>query len=133
MNIGIVTTWFERGASYVSKQYKEVLEAAGHRVFIYARGGEAPAVEESKWCGERVTWGKKTCLPIVTYIDDKDFACWLVSNEIETVFFNEQRWLQPVLQCREMGVKTGLYVDYYTEDTIRAYAIFDFLIWVLPR
>ena len=40
MNIGIVTTWFERGAAYVSKQYKDSLEECGHKVFIYSRGGE---------------------------------------------------------------------------------------------
>ena len=39
MNIGIVTTWLERGASYVSRQYYEVLSKF-HNVYIYARGGE---------------------------------------------------------------------------------------------
>lgn len=40
MNIGIVRTWFERGAAYVSRQYMEVL-AERHNIFIYARGGES--------------------------------------------------------------------------------------------
>jgi hypothetical protein len=33
-NIGIVTTWFERGAAYVSKQFKDSLEKNGAKVFI---------------------------------------------------------------------------------------------------
>ena len=39
MNIGIVTTWFDRGAAQVSKQYMDVLQE-NNDVFIYARGGE---------------------------------------------------------------------------------------------
>ena len=37
MHIGIVTTWFERGAAYVSRQYRDAL-AGQHTVFIFARG-----------------------------------------------------------------------------------------------
>ena len=33
MKVGIVTTWFERGAAYVSRQYAQLLEA-DHEVFI---------------------------------------------------------------------------------------------------
>lgn len=128
MNIGIVTTWFERGAAYVSKQYKEVLEAAGHTVYIYARGGETEAVTSSGWGGERVTWAAQSYLPIITYIDEADFKKWLLCNKLDVVFFNEQRWLSPVILCKELNIKTGLYVDYYTEETLRSYGIFDFLI-----
>lgn len=39
MNIGLVTTWFERGAAYVSKAYLNSLKT-DNNVFIYARGGE---------------------------------------------------------------------------------------------
>ncbi len=127
MNIGIVSTWFERGAAYVSRQYQEVLEGAGHNVFIYARGGEEVQVG-SEWKGTNVTWGKRCDFPVPTYIDEKDFRKWLLLNRIEVAFFNEQRWLKPVVLCRSLKIKTGLYVDYYTEDTIKAYNIFDFLI-----
>jgi hypothetical protein len=33
MNIGIVTTWFERGAAYVSKAYEKTFEK-GYKVCI---------------------------------------------------------------------------------------------------
>jgi len=59
MNIGIVTTWFERGAAQVSHQYKEIL-GQDNEVFIYARGGEKYARNNPKWDTPDVTWGKKT-------------------------------------------------------------------------
>lgn len=58
MNIGIVTTWFERGAAYVSRQFEQVLEKDGHNVFILARGGEKYAKGDPKWDLDNVHWGK---------------------------------------------------------------------------
>jgi len=128
MNIGIVTTWFERGAAYVSKQYKESLESEGHQVFIFARGGEEYAVGDKKWDTQRVTWSKRYVFPIATYVDPGEFKKWLLEHKIEAVLFNEQVWLKPVHICRQLGVKTVLYVDYYTENQIDAYGLFDVLI-----
>ena len=60
MNIGIVTTWFERGAAYVSKQYKDSLEECGHKVFIYSRGGEKHLKKDKKWQGDDIHEGKNS-------------------------------------------------------------------------
>ncbi|MEG0618982.1 MAG: glycosyltransferase [Terrisporobacter sp.] len=128
MRIGIVTTWFERGAAYVSMQYKKLLELKGHEVFIYARGEDTNKIFGSSWDANTVTTQKKDFAPIPTYIDLKEFKKWLKKNKIESVLFNEQKWLEPVALCRELGIKTGLYIDYYTENTIQTYRIFDFLI-----
>lgn len=57
MNIGIVTTWFERGAAYVSKAYFESLNNDENNIFIFARGGESYAKGDPKWDNEYVTWG----------------------------------------------------------------------------
>lgn len=38
MNIGFVSTWFERGAAYVTRQYVDALRNE-HNVYVYARGG----------------------------------------------------------------------------------------------
>ena len=62
MRIGIVTTWFERGAAYVSRQYRKQLERQ-HEVFIYARGGERQAIQDPKWDDKNVTWGKASVIP----------------------------------------------------------------------
>ena len=129
MNIGIVTTWFERGAAYVSKQYKDSLEERGHKLFIYSRGGEISVEEKGKkWRGEEIHEGKKVPFPESTYIDLDDFLAWIDGNNIEVVLFNEQRWLPPVLLCKQLGVRCGSYVDYYTKKTVESFGIYDFLI-----
>lgn len=127
INIGIVTTWFERGAAYVSKQYYDKLSQK-YKVYVYARGGEEYAINQPNWNQEYVTWGKKINVPVSTAIDLNDFGLWLKKNNIDIVFFNEQRWWEPVIFCHELGIKTGAYIDYYKEDTIPFFAIYDFLI-----
>ena len=59
MKIGIVTTWFERGAAYVSKQFMDVLQKTDE-VFIYARGGEKYAIGNPLWDLPNVWWGKRS-------------------------------------------------------------------------
>jgi len=125
MNIGIVTTWFERGAGYVSRQYRDVLNQR-HAVHIYARGGEGSAQGDPEWEASHVTWGKKVL--DATAVDIKDFEKWLDKNKIELVIFNEQRIWEPVLFCNKLGIKTGAYVDYYTEETVRFFDIYDFML-----
>jgi glycosyltransferase involved in cell wall biosynthesis len=126
MRIGIVTAWFERGAAYVSRQYCQKL-AEQHKVFIYARAGEEYAIGSPTWDDSRVTWGKKRPLVMATAIDLQDFRRWLTRNRIELVIFNEQLWWPPVVFCNELGIITGAYVDYYTEETIPLFACYDFL------
>lgn len=127
MNVGIVTTWFERGASYVSKNYERAL-SADCNVFIYARGGEIYARGDSNWDQKNVTWGKGVRLSVPTAIDLRDFKRWLLEKDIHVVIFNEQHYWPPILMCNDMGIKTGAYVDYYTEETIPFFACYDFLL-----
>jgi glycosyltransferase involved in cell wall biosynthesis len=126
VNIGIVTTWCERGASYVSKQYKEVLRIENN-VFIFVRAGEYP-IDDPNWNTGEVLWSKKMPIHFETTFDLIEFKEWIQKNKIETVFFNEQRWWEPVLLCKKLGIKTGAYIDYYTELTIPYFEIYDFLI-----
>jgi 1,2-diacylglycerol 3-alpha-glucosyltransferase len=127
MNIGIVTTWFERGAAYVSRQYRNVLTGR-HNVYVYARDGEKYAVGDPVWDGGSVTWGKKTYVRIKTSVHLGDFKRWLLGNNIELVLFNEQHWWPPVLLCNDLGIITGAYVDFYTEATVPFFDCYDFLI-----
>ena len=131
MNIGIVSTWFERGAAYVSRQYAEALKSDdNNNVFIYARGGESYAKNNEQWDKDNVTWGKqsKKYFYGVTSIDKPDFVKWIRKRNIEIVFFNEQNWWEPALWCKEMGIICGTYVDYYTETTLPFFSIYDFII-----
>lgn len=127
MNVGLVTYWFERGASYVSMAYKKVLEKENN-VFIYARGGEAFAKGNSNWESNNVTWDTHYYSRIATYINLKLFKSWLVKNKIELVIFNEQHWWPPVILCKKLRIKTGAYIDYYTRQTVPFFAVYDFLI-----
>lgn len=128
MKIGIVTTWFERGAAYVSKQFEDIL-SVDHSVFIYARGGEKYEKLDPKWNKDNVTWGKVVNTPLATtLIHKKDFKKWILKHQIEAVIFNEQHWWLPIVWCNEMNVKTVAYIDYYTENTIPLFAAYDCLI-----
>jgi 1,2-diacylglycerol 3-alpha-glucosyltransferase len=128
MNIGIVTTWFERGAAYVSRAYRDTLET-GHNVFIYARAGEKFSRGDPGWDDDTVTWGKSVPAGIVTFIDWKDFSSWVKRNQIECLIFNEQHSWEILWNLREkLDVAIGSYVDYYTQVTIPFFNIYDFLL-----
>lgn len=125
MNIGIVTTWFERGAAYVSKQFEEIISKK-HNVFIFARGGESFAKGDPKWDTENVHWSQ---YPLnFQVINKKEFVSWLKEKNINLVLFNEQQIFDPIIWCKEIGVKTVAYIDYYTERTIPLFDAYDALI-----
>jgi len=126
VRIGIVTTWFERGAAYVSRQYRDVLSKE-HDVYIYARG-VVTAKENPEYDSPGVTWGKMSGIPLASALDVRDFQQWIENNALDIVFFNEQSWWDPVLLCNKLGIKTGAYIDYYTKDTVPLFGIYDFLI-----
>lgn len=127
MKIGIVTVWFERGAGYVSQQYKKILEQE-HDVYIYARGGEYFAKNDNHWDDGKITWDNYSYFRVPTFLNLQRFKNWILDNGIEIVFFNEQHWWLPVLLCNQLGVKTGSYVDYYTKETVPFFKSYDFLI-----
>jgi glycosyltransferase involved in cell wall biosynthesis len=127
VNIGIVTTWFERGAAYVSRQYRDILSDEND-VFIYARGGESFGIGDPCWDDASVTWAKKCFNQLPTSVDLKDFERWIKCNNLDLVFFNEQFCWDPVLACRRLGVLTGSYIDYYTEQTVPFFGCYDFLV-----
>lgn len=127
MNCGIVTTWFERGASYVSRQYMDILEK-NFPVWIYARGGESYAENDSRWNLDNVWWSRKLPAGIAGSIDLTDFGSWLDRYSIELCFFNEEHWNYPVIFCKNRGILCGAYVDYYRENNVRLFDLYDFLI-----
>jgi len=128
MNIGIVTTWYERGAAYVSRAYMDAL-ANEHEVFIYARGGEKYAKEDPRWDLSNVTWETPIpCMPSVTFINWHDFKKWLKNNAIEVLIFNEQRSWDILLKLQQSDILLGAYVDYYTPETVPFFKLYDFLL-----
>ena len=129
MKIGIVTTWFERGAAYVSRQFRTVLEQSGHEVFVFARGEEdKSAAAGPEWNGPRVFRARRTLAADASGVSFGQFRRWLRETGVEAVLFNEQRTPGPVAICNGLGVRTVAYVDYYTKETVRDFAIYDALI-----
>lgn len=126
MNIGLVTTWFERGAAVVSRQIMDVL-LSKHNVFVYARGERYERGNPS-WDLENVWWGKRVFRIGSGRIDRDDFEQWLREKAIDAVIFNEQRWWQPVIWAKDKGIPVGSYVDYYTPDGVEHFSAYDFLI-----
>lgn len=128
MRIGIVTTWFERGAAYVSRIYMNLLRAEGHEVYIFARGGEKHESQYSKeWNESYVTRTRKYQN---TKIEINKFRKWLKNNKLECILFNEQQDYGVLIWIKKYcpNIKIGAYVDYYTENTIPFFRIYDFLI-----
>ncbi len=125
--VGIVTTWFERGAAYVSRQFKEVWEK-DYEIFIYARGGEDVAKNNPYWHCKNITYGKRYNYTKLDLIDLKHFEKWIKENKLDIVFFNEQHLWNPVLLCNKLGILVGSYIDYYTSETVELFGIYDFLI-----
>ena len=78
----------------------------------------------------KVTWAEKCFSQLPTAIDPKDFEKWLILNKLDVVLFNEQHSWQPVLACRPLGIITGAYIDYYTEQTVPFFGCYDFLVCV---
>jgi 1,2-diacylglycerol 3-alpha-glucosyltransferase len=126
MKIGFVSTWFERGAAYVTKSYIDLLKEK-NEVFIYARGGESYGKGDPNWDLPNVTWGKKL---VGTNINFNHIEKWLKKNKIETLFFNEQHEIEIVykIKARFPQIKIGSYIDYYKESTVHSFSIYDFLI-----
>lgn len=123
MNVGIVTVWGDRGASVVSKSYIEILK---HKfdIFIYSRGGEE-SIRERGDRNNNVYLSTTYKIPITTYLNKEEFIGWVKRNNIEIVIFNEQHWFEPLLWLKELKIKTFTYVDYYTEETIPLFALYD--------
>ena len=127
MKIGLVTTWFERGAAHVSRQYRAALRAA-HEVVIYARGGEKYARGNPRWDGDDVTWARSVPVHGNTAFHLGHFRRWLRRHRPDLVLFNEQQWWAPVVLCHDLGFRTAAYVDYYTEATLPLFDIYDLLL-----
>jgi glycosyltransferase involved in cell wall biosynthesis len=124
MNIGLVTQWFASGAGHVARSYAEVL-AQKHCIYIYARGGPAMRGDQ-EWDGPQVTWAPHH--PSLSGIHSRHFARWAKEHAIDAVLFNEQRHWSGVVLAKQLGLLTGGYVDYYTQDTVPLFNLYDFLV-----
>jgi glycosyltransferase involved in cell wall biosynthesis len=130
MNVGIVTTWFERGAAYVSKAYMQTLSSQ-HNVFIYARGGEEAGTGDPNWDLPCVTWAPRfqgLAKGSHNAISLTHLWKWLRERAIDVVIVNEQHTVEIIREIAALGYKVGAYVDYYTKKTVPDFDTYDFLL-----
>lgn len=125
MNIGFVSSWLERGATYVTINYIKLLQP-NYKCFVYARGGEyfdeALTMEDVKiHQGYRLEG---------TEINKNDFIKWIKRNKLDIVILNEQDSLASLCAARSAckDVIFGAYIDYYKESTVKNFGTYDFLI-----
>ena len=128
MNIGIVTTWYESGAAYVSGAYMKALSDK-HKVFIYARGGRRKPKGDLKWDQPYVTWDERISGKSYMYIEPEKLKKWVRQNQIEVIIFNEQHNWETVLDALKIdNITIGAYVDFYISETVPFFWLYDFLL-----
>lgn len=123
LNLGIVTVWDERGAGYVSKLYYTYLKDF-FQIKIFARGYSKNKFKKEDFVYEAKKVGSFKPMSI----QKKEFKKWIDKNNIEILLFNEQQSWEPILWCKDWGIKTSAYIDYYTEDTIELHNAYDMVI-----
>lgn len=132
MKIGIVTSWWNgAGAGEVSLAFSKVLLSSENSVFIYARnefalGKTLPIPFEHP--DFSVTPGVASNSPLIKSINIRHFLNFISRNKIEVVIFNEQVDVTPVIELKKLGIRCIAYVDYYKEDTVSSFKIYDALI-----
>lgn len=123
MNIGIVTTWFERGAAYVSLQYADLLKKENN-IFIYARGGYDATYHPEF----NITVDKDHNILVKSALNIDLFEKWITENKITHILFNEQFWCEPIILAKKLNIICIAYIDYYTPETVDLFHIYDKLI-----
>ena len=125
MNIGFVSTWLERGATYVTRTYMDLLKQSNN-LFVFARGGE---FFDSTMSYEGATIEKGLRLKNVE-INWRQFENWIKSNKLDIIIFNEQDELDAVYKTRISfpNVLLVCYIDYYKENTLQSFDIYDVLL-----
>jgi len=120
--LGFVSIWFERGQSYVTRALRDVLRN-DFDTCVFARMG---GVNGTKMQKREKNWND----PDITYFNDykippavlKD---WIVTHNLDAVIFNEEYDWDLVYACRQHGVKTLTYMDYYKEEWDSFLALYD--------
>lgn len=129
LNIGIVSTWFERGAAHVSRAYMNALQPR-HNVFVYARGGEHYARHDATWDSSRVAWAPPAGFWnfIPHHVQWASLRDWITKRGIDLLIFNEQQSWDIILRCLGLDVTLVTYVDYYTPRSVQCFWLYDVLL-----
>jgi len=113
MRIGIVTTWFERGQSHLSRILRLALEQK-HETFIFARTGGVYGVA----CPPETTiyWDVPNVYQHPTYeIDARVLQGWVINNRLDAVIFNEEHDWRLIYACKAAHAAAVCYLDWFDE------------------
>ena len=132
MKIGIVTTWWNgAGASEVSLAFSKILLSQGNDVHVYARNESAVGTTlplEFEHPAFSITNGAPSNSPLIKSLNVRHFISFVKDRKLDVLIFNEQVDLTPVIESKKLGIRCIAYVDYYREDTVRTFEIYDALI-----
>ena len=125
LKIGFVTMWFERGQSYVTKTFRDVL-ARQHETFIFARQG---GVGVQKFLETEGFWKVPNLTTYDKYQIPPDvLKSWISSNKLDVIIFNEEYDWNLIKTAKDIGVKVVTYLDFYRYDWTPFMRLFDAVI-----
>jgi 1,2-diacylglycerol 3-alpha-glucosyltransferase len=113
--IGMVSIWFHRGQSEVTRTIRQALLDNGHEVFIFARmggvfGQEMQDKDDPYWKLPNIFWFPKYQIP------ENALKMWASANKLDAVIFNEEYDFNLPTVIQIMGLKAIHYVDFIRDD-----------------
>lgn len=107
MRVGIVGYWFNRGQATISRHVRDIVNAAGHHSFVFARptratfGGHGSGERHwDVWKQESITLGK-------SYRPERgEYLSWAKAHRLDAVFFFQNYEFDEIKSLRDSGVKT---------------------------
>ena len=100
-NIGFVSYWFNRGQAIVTKYVKAIFDEAGYSTYVLVRSADKPGTNIGDWAQKNITIGSNKL-----NIDLSVYKKWIIDNEINVIFFDQNYQFDEILEIRKMGVKT---------------------------
>ena len=106
MRVGICSWWFNRGQAVVGRQLRSALDGLGHETFVLARPARPNAPKPSfidrgdVWDQEGVTEASAFEIPLAEY------AAFAESNQLDTIFFDQNYQFAEIAHLRTSGVRT---------------------------
>lgn len=106
LSIGIVSSWWNRGQSTVSRYLRSVFDNLGHHTFVLARPtsdtDDLPNFISTAdvWNQGDVTRASRFFIPLEEYLS------WIEKNAIQIIFFDENNEYDKIKYLRSKGIKT---------------------------
>ncbi len=115
MRIGMVSIWFDRGQSEVTRTLRQALIDNGHEVFIFGRmggvyGQEMQEKDAPYWKLPNVYFYPKYKIPVITLVK------WAQINRLDAVVFNEEYDFNLPAVMQDVGLQTIHYVDFIADN-----------------